>query len=43
MSRELFGHYARKEGFDVVSQRVIDWVSPNIDCLSLIRKRAPSF
>jgi SAM-dependent methyltransferase len=42
MSRELFAHYARKEGFDLVSQRVIDWDSkPNLDCLSLIRKHGP--
>jgi hypothetical protein len=39
MSKELFGHYARKEGLSVVTQRVIDWAGkPQLDCLSLVQK-----
>lgn len=39
MTKELFAHYARKEGLQVLSQRVIDWGdSPNIDCLTLVER-----
>jgi ubiquinone/menaquinone biosynthesis C-methylase UbiE len=38
MSKELFAHYAIKEGFKIIEQKVIDWSVPNLDCLSLIQK-----
>lgn len=40
MSKELFAHYAKKEGLDVVSQQLIDWMGDgsNIDCLSLLSR-----
>jgi hypothetical protein len=40
MTKELFAHYAAKEGFEVVSQRVIDWLGDHsdIDCFSLLKK-----
>jgi hypothetical protein len=40
MTKELFAHYAAKEGFEIVRQRVIDWLhdNSNIDCFSLLRK-----
>ena len=37
MSKELFGHYAMKEGLAVIKQRVINWdIHDNLDCLSMI-------
>jgi SAM-dependent methyltransferase len=39
MSKELFEHYALKEGLNVVRQKVINWGSlENSDCLSLVEK-----
>jgi SAM-dependent methyltransferase len=39
MSKELFAHYAIKEGLQVVVQAAIDWVdAPALDCLSLVAK-----
>jgi SAM-dependent methyltransferase len=39
MSRDLFGHYARKEGLSVLDQRVIDWADAReLDCVSLVRR-----
>ena len=41
MTKELFAHYARKEGLNVISQRVINWGSnPGIDCLTLVEQSA---
>jgi len=39
MSRELFAHYAIKEGLAVVRQRPIRWNTPDLDCLSLVERR----
>jgi SAM-dependent methyltransferase len=37
MTKELFAHYALKEGLNILSQRVINWGnSAGIDCLSLV-------
>lgn len=42
MSKELFAHYAHKEGLTVAFQKVIDWGGhPELDCLSLLRKPNP--
>lgn len=39
MSKELFAHYAIKEGLEVVHQRVIDWSQDRrLDCLTLLRR-----
>lgn len=42
MSRELFAHYALKEGLEVVRQELVDWQhdGTNSDCFSLLRKPA---
>jgi len=37
MSKEMFAHYALKEGLKILSQRVISWSEePDIDCLTLV-------
>jgi len=38
MSRELFAHYAKKEGLSIISQKKIDWKSDGtfIDCFTLL-------
>ena len=39
MTKELFAHYALKEGLEILSQRVINWGdTPNIDCLTLVER-----
>jgi SAM-dependent methyltransferase len=39
MTKELFAHYALKEGLVVLSQRVITWAGePDLDCLSLVER-----
>lgn len=40
MSRELFAHYAWKEGLEPVRAQLLDWdhTGRNIDCLTLVRK-----
>ncbi|HUD65093.1 MAG TPA: class I SAM-dependent methyltransferase [Candidatus Sulfotelmatobacter sp.] len=39
MTKEMFAHYALKEGLNVLSQRVIDWSGEsNIDCLTLVER-----
>jgi SAM-dependent methyltransferase len=38
MSKELYAHYAIKEGLEVVRQRVITWNTPDLDCLSLVAR-----
>lgn len=39
MSRELFAHYAAKEGLQVVRQKLVDWLwdGSDLDCFSLLR------
>lgn len=37
MSKELFEHYAMKEGLAVIKQQVINWGGhENLDCLSMV-------
>ena len=39
MSQELFAHYARNEGFEVVRSTVVDWgPDPELDCYTLIER-----
>jgi ubiquinone/menaquinone biosynthesis C-methylase UbiE len=39
MTKELFAHYALKEGLNVLCQRLIDWSGQRaLDCLSLVER-----
>jgi ubiquinone/menaquinone biosynthesis C-methylase UbiE len=38
MSKELFAEYCIEEGHRVIDQKVIDWVLPDLDCLTLFQK-----
>jgi SAM-dependent methyltransferase len=39
MTKELFEHYALKEGLSIISQRLINWGNDlNIDCLTLLER-----
>src|SRR5690606_23099253 len=40
MTKELFEHYAHKEGLRVVRARVIKWNLPDHDCLTLLDRPA---
>jgi SAM-dependent methyltransferase len=41
MTKELFAHYARKEGLNVLAQREIEWSGhADLDCLSLVESAA---
>jgi hypothetical protein len=40
MSQQLFHHYCAKEGLEVVRSRVIDWGTPQHDCLTVFEKPA---
>ena len=39
MSRELFEHYAHKEGLAVVKATVVDWSADQLDCLTVFERR----
>jgi hypothetical protein len=36
MSRELFEHYATKEGLNVVRAETVDWELPSLDCITVL-------
>ena len=38
MTRDLFAHFAKRDGFEIIEQREMDWTTPKSDCLSLLRK-----
>ena len=38
MSQKLFFHYCKKEGFEIVQSQIIDWGTPELDCVTLFRK-----
>lgn len=38
MSKELFAQYSMEAGLEVVTQQVIDWGHPVLDCLTVLRK-----
>jgi SAM-dependent methyltransferase len=39
MTKEMFAHYTRKEGLNVLSQRVIPWAGESdLDCLTLVER-----
>lgn len=38
MSKNLFAYLAYRSGFEVLEQHVVDWVVPDLDCLTLVMK-----
>ena len=40
MSKELYAHYAIKEGLEIVRQQTLDWNTKNLDCVSLVARPA---
>jgi ubiquinone/menaquinone biosynthesis C-methylase UbiE len=41
MTADLFKHFAVHSGFEVLEQKLLDWVeSKNIDCITVLRTRA---
>jgi ubiquinone/menaquinone biosynthesis C-methylase UbiE len=38
MSAPIFRHAALRAGFEVAEQCIIDWGTPNLDCISVLRK-----
>ena len=38
MSKDLFAYLAYRCGFEIINQMIIDFVEPELDCISLIRK-----
>lgn len=39
MNKDIFAYLAYRAGFEIVEQRVVDWVHPKLDCLTLVEKR----
>lgn len=39
MSKSIFAYLAYRAGFEIEEQRIVDWVKPEIDCLTLVVKR----
>lgn len=39
MSKNVFAYLAYRAGFEIEDQRIVDWVEPEIDCLTLVVKR----
>lgn len=39
MSKNIFAYLAYRAGFEIEDQRIVDWVEPEIDCLTLVVKR----
>ncbi len=39
MNAKLFAHLAYRAGFEIEDQRIVDWVWPDLDCLTLVTKR----
>ena len=38
MSKDIFAYLAYKAGFEIISQKVIDWSLPEMDCITLVQK-----
>ncbi|WP_458459396.1 methyltransferase domain-containing protein [Pseudobutyrivibrio sp.] len=38
MNKDLFAYLAYRAGFEIIEQHIIDWVVPNLDCVSLVKK-----
>lgn len=39
MSKNVFAYLAYRAGFEIEEQRVVDWIEPKLDCLTLVVKR----
>ena len=39
MSKEIFAYLAYRAGFEIEKQEIVDWVKPEMDCLTLVVKR----
>lgn len=39
MSKDLFAYLCNRAGLNVIEQKVIDWNHPQLDCITLVRKR----
>lgn len=39
MNAKIFAYLAYRAGFEIEEQRIVDWVYPNLDCLTLVVKR----
>ena len=39
MSDKIFAYLAYRAGFEVIEQHLIDWKYPELDCLTLVRKK----
>lgn len=38
MSKDLFAYLCNRAGLSVIQQEVIDWGSPQLDCITLVRR-----
>lgn len=38
MSKTIFAYLAYRAGFEIEDQRIVDWVEPELDCLTLVVK-----
>lgn len=38
MSKTIFAYLAYRAGFEIEEQRIVDWVKPELDCLTLVVK-----
>lgn len=39
MSRDIFAYLVFRSGLNIISQKVIDWGEPELDCITLVEKR----
>ena len=40
MSKALFAHVAMRSGFTVLEQQVLDWTTPETDCVTLLERQS---
>lgn len=38
MSKDLFAYLASRSGFKILEQQIIDWLEPDLDCITLLEK-----
>lgn len=39
MNAKIFAYLAYRAGFEIEEQRIVDWIQPGLDCLTLVKKR----
>lgn len=39
MNKNIFAYLSYRAGFEIIDQIVVDWVKPEMDCLTLVEKR----